>query len=296
MILAVTGGTGFVGRHLLRIAVASGHSVRALARSPQADQPGVTWIRGALEDPGELCAGADAVIHVAGIINARTRADFDQGNVAGTASIIAAARAADVGRFVHVSSLAAREPGLSAYGVSKAAAERVVEASDRDWTIIRPPGVYGPGDRETLMLFQLAARGLGIVPARGRVSMIEVSDLAHALLAVAAAPASHTVHEVSDGVPVDHATLARTLGAAVGRKVRIVRIPGVGLMLGAVGDTAWARTRGKLPRLSFDRARYLAHPDWTSHGDNLTGLWTPQVALAEGTAATAAWYRAHAWL
>ncbi len=256
----------------------------------------MTWIAGTLADPGDLCAGAEAVIHVAGIINARTRAEFDAGNVAGTASILAAARGSEVARFIHVSSLAAREPGLSDYGASKAAAERVVETSDSDWTIVRPPGVYGPGDRETLALFQLAARGLGVVPARGRVSMIEVTDLARALLAVAAAPADRRVHEVSDNTPVDHATLARILGTAVGRRVRLVHVPGLGLLAGAAADTAWARLRGKLPRLSFDRARYLAHPDWTSHGDNLAGLWAPQIGLAEGTAATAGWYRANGWL
>ena len=199
-------------------------------------------------------------------------------------------------RFVHVSSLAAREPGLSAYGASKAGAERVIVASDRDWTIVRPPGVYGPGDRETLLLFQLAAKGFGFAPGIGRVSMIEVSDLCRALLAVAATPADRLVHEVDDGTPVDHATLARAIGAAVGRSVRIVRLPGLGLMLGAAGDTAWARLRGKLPRLSFDRARYLAHPDWTAHGDNLAGVWSPRIGLAEGTSAAAAWYRAEGWL
>lgn len=296
MILAVTGGTGFVGRHLLRIAVAQGYSVRALTRSPQPDQPGVTWVPGTLTGPGDLCTGADAVIHVAGVINARDRAGFDAGNVAGTASIIAAAKAAGVERFVHVSSLAAREPGLSDYGASKAGAEAAVVASGLDWSMVRPPGVYGPGDRETLALFQLAARGLGIVPARGRVSMIEVGDLASALLAVASVPGRRRIDEVSDGVPVDHATLARTIGAAVGRQVRLVRLPPGALRAGAAVETVRARLRGNLPRLSFDRARYLAHPDWTAHGDNLAGLWSPQVGLAEGTAATAAWYRANGWL
>lgn len=281
---------------MLRIAVEQGHSVRALTRSPQPNQPGVTWISGTLAEPGDLCAGANSVIHVAGVINARDPAGFDAGNVAGTASILAAAQAADVRCFVHVSSLAAREPGLSAYGASKAAAERLVQASPLDWSIVRPPGVYGPGDRETLALFQLAARGLGVIPAAGRVSMIEVSDLARALLALAAAPATRATHEVSDGVPVDHATLARTLGDAVGRRVRLLRLPPGALRAGAAVETVRARLRGAAPRLSFDRARYLVHPDWTAHGDNLAGLWEPRIGLADGTAATAAWYRTAGWL
>ncbi|QXQ05768.1 NAD(P)-dependent oxidoreductase [Sphingosinicellaceae bacterium] len=296
MILAVTGGTGFVGRHLLRIAVEQGHHVRALARSPQPDQSGVSWFAGDLATPGDLCLGADAVIHVAGVISARTPAGFAVGNVDGTASILAAASAAGVARFVHVSSLAAREPLLSDYGASKAAAERLVEASDRDWSIVRPPGVYGPGDRETLALFQIAARGLGIVPARGMVSMIEVGDLTRALLAVAAGPDTHRIDEVSDGTPVDHATLALTLGKAVGRRIRLINLTPAALRIAASFDIAQARLRGRSPRLSFDRARYLTHPDWTAHGDNLAGVWEPKVGLAEGTAATAAWYRTAGWL
>ena len=296
MILAVTGGTGFVGRHLLRLAFEAGHSVRALARSPQPPEPGVTWLPGTLTAPGDLCAGANAVIHLAGVINARDPAAFFEGNVAGTAALLAAATAAGVRRFVHVSSLAAREPSLSAYGASKAASERLVEDSGLDWSIVRPPGVYGPGDRETLLLFQLAARGLAVVPWAGRVSMIEVADLARAVLAVAAAPATFATHEIDDGVPVDHVTLARTIGAAVGRRVRIIAVPRAGLTAAAAFESAIGRLRRRLPRLTLERARYLAHPDWVARGDNLAGLWTPQVGLAAGTAATAAWYREAGWL
>ena len=296
MILAVTGGTGFVGRHLLRLAVEAGHGVRALARSAQSPQPGVTWVAGTLAAPADLCTGADAVIHIAGVINARSRAEFDAGNVAGTASVLAAAKAAGITRFVHVSSLAAREPQLSAYGASKLASEALVEDTSLDWSIVRPPGVYGPGDRETLALFQLAQRGWALTPWAGRVSMIEVGDLSRALLALATAPATFATHEPDDGTPVDHATLARTIGAAVGRRIRILRVPAAGMSLAAAIDTAQATTRGHLPRLSFDRARYLAHPDWVSRGASLAGLWTPRVGLAEGTAATAAWYRRQGWL
>src|SRR3546814_8749177 len=127
------------------------------------DLPGIVWIEGALDLPGSLgrlVEGADAVIHVAGVINARNEAGFIAGNVAGTASMIAAAAAADVGRFVHDSSLAAREPELSAYGRSKAENEKLMAESGLDWAIVRPPAVYGPGDRESLALFRMAARGL----------------------------------------------------------------------------------------------------------------------------------------
>ena len=143
MILAITGATGYVGRRVLALAESP---VRALTRRPQSPQPGVAWIEGDLADTAalaQLCKGADAVLHIAGVVNAPTRAAFDAGNVAGTAAMLAAAGSR---RFVHVSSLAAREPQISNYGASKAAAERLVMTSDLDWVIVRPPGVYGPGD------------------------------------------------------------------------------------------------------------------------------------------------------
>src|SRR5688500_13403679 len=153
--LAVTGGTGFVGGHLMRAARAEGYELRALTRGWRPPEDGIDWIDGALDRTdclAKLCEGADAVVHVAGLINASSRAAFEAVNVAGTAHMIDAARGAGVRRFLHVSSLAAREPGLSEYGRSKARSERIVAASGLDWTIIRPPAVYGPGDRETFEL------------------------------------------------------------------------------------------------------------------------------------------------
>ena len=106
------------------------------------------------------------MIHVAGVINAPDAAAFEHGNVAGTLAMLAAATAGGVHRFVHVSSLAAREPKLSLYGASKAHAEELVTSSGLDWAIVRPPAVYGPGDKETLELFQMAKLGLMLMPPR----------------------------------------------------------------------------------------------------------------------------------
>jgi uncharacterized protein YbjT (DUF2867 family) len=171
MKLAITGGTGFVGRHLIRLALEKGHIVNALARSPQQARGGVTWIDGAIDPARNLDAlvdGVDAVIHVAGAINAADRAAFARCNIDGTVAMIEAANRAGIKRFVHVSSLAAREPALSDYGWSKAESERRVESSGLDWTIIRPPAVYGPGDREMLELFRMANKGVMLLPPPGR--------------------------------------------------------------------------------------------------------------------------------
>ncbi len=148
--IAITGATGFVGGHLIRAARERGYELRALTRGWRPPQDGIDWVEGALDRPEalhKLARGADAVVHIAGLINAPDRAGFAAVNVAGTAAMIDAARRAGVRRFVHISSLAAREPSLSDYGWSKAKAERLVAASGLDWTILRPPAVYGPGDR-----------------------------------------------------------------------------------------------------------------------------------------------------
>ncbi len=162
MILAVTGGTGFVGRRLIDLALERGHQVRALTRRPQEPREGVEWIEGSLEDRDaleRLVTASDAVIHVAGVINAPDAAGFEAGNVTGTLAMLAAATAAGTQRFIHVSSLAAREPELSQYGASKARSEDLVRSSGLDWVIVRPPAVYGPGDKETLELFKMAKAG-----------------------------------------------------------------------------------------------------------------------------------------
>lgn len=302
MILAITGTTGFVGGHLLDAAIAAGFGVRALVRRPQAARDGVIWVAGALDEPtplARLCSGVDAVIHVAGAINVPTREAFFAANVDGTAALIAAAERAGVARFVHVSSLAAREPGLSDYGASKSAADALIQAMPLSCVIVRPPAVYGPGDHETLALFRMAARGFVPVVGRGRFSIVHLADLAAALLALAAARVTG-IFEVEDGTPggFTQAGFARAIGAALGRRVRTVGLP-VGLLpIGAALDTTMSRWWGRMPRLSHDRARYFAHPDWTADAGPLiaTGLWRPTVSAPLGLAETARWYRAAGWL
>ena len=188
MKIGVTGGTGFVGSHLIDIALDSGHTIKALTRRDQPEREGLQWIAGDLQDRSaleQLVGDMDAVIHVAGVISGHDAAAFELGNVGGTLSMLAAATAGGVHRFVHVSSLAAREPKLSMYGASKARAEELIRSSGLDWSIVRPPAVYGPGDKETLELFRMAQLGLMLMPPHGHVSLIHVDDLARLLLALA---------------------------------------------------------------------------------------------------------------
>jgi uncharacterized protein YbjT (DUF2867 family) len=204
--IAVTGGTGFVGRAFIARALESGHSLQALARSAQEPRPGVAWIAGDLSDRAalaELVHGVDAVVHIAGVVNAPDAAGFETGNVTGTLNMVEVAATEGVQRFVHVSSLSAREPELSAYGASKARGEKVVKASLLDWTVVRPPAIYGPYDKELFELFRAARWGVVPVPKDGRASLIQVDDLARLLLALlpGGQPVSGRVFEPDDGRP-----------------------------------------------------------------------------------------------
>jgi nucleoside-diphosphate-sugar epimerase len=301
MKLAVTGGTGFVGAHLLDAALVAGHTVKALTRRDQPPREGLTWVSGDLQDRDaleKLVDGADAVIHVAGVITAANAAGFELGNVAGTLAMLAAATAGGVRRFVHVSSLAAREPKLSLYGASKHRAEELVHGSGLDWVIVRPPAVYGPGDKETLELFRMAKLGLMLMPPKGRVSVIHVGDLAQLLLALArySAP-SNLLVEADDGKPNGwtHREFARALGKAVGTKPAIVSSPGILLRLAARADQL---LRGPRAKLTVDRAAYFSHRNWVIEPKRgcPPGLWQPRIATDQGLRETADWYRAQGWL
>ncbi|HEY0114975.1 MAG TPA: NAD-dependent epimerase/dehydratase family protein [Allosphingosinicella sp.] len=299
--LAVTGGTGFVGSHLIRLARERGHPVRALTRKWKPPEDGIEWVEGTL-DRGDalarLCEGSDALVHIAGAINAPTRAAFEQVNVAGTAGVVDAARKAGVRRLVHISSLSAREPELSNYGWSKAKSERIVAASGLDWTIIRPPAIYGPGDRETFELFRMARRGLVALPPRGRFSVIHVEDLCRLILDVVDAHDSWSeTYEPDDGTAEGwaHRHFARTLGRAFDRRAATFAMPRLVLHAAARADRLLRRGNAKLTN---DRVRYFCHPDWVAAAEKRppAALWRPQVRTPTGLRETAAWYREQGWL
>ncbi len=300
--LAVTGATGFVGGRLLDAAFAAGHTVDALTRRPQSPRDGVRWVDGALDRPDaldRLMAKADAVIHVAGVVKAADPAAFRLGNVDGTAAVVAAARKSGVGALVHVSTLAAREPDLSDYGRTKCDAEREVRLSGLDWTIVRPPAVYGPGDTEMLDLFRMARRGVVLMPPKGRGSVIHVDDLAALLLTLTdrGAEAAGRTFEPDDGElgGWSHASLATAIGWAVGRRVTVVHAPARALALAARADRLLRRSGAKL---TPDRAGYLAHPDWVSRAEAAVpaGWWRPRIPTRRGLKETAGWYREQGWL
>jgi nucleoside-diphosphate-sugar epimerase len=223
---------------------------------------------------------------------------FERGNVGGTLAMLAAATAGGVRRFVHVSSLAAREPRLSLYGASKARSEELVYGSGLDWAIVRPPAVYGPGDRETLELFRMAKLGVMLMPPKGRVSVIHVRDLAQLLLALVAEVApSNILIEADDGTPGgwSHREFARALGDAVGTNPVILSSPGILLRLAARADQLVRRQKAKL---TVDRAAYFSHRNWVIEPKRACPpqLWQPRIETRRGLKETADSYRTMGWL
>ena len=302
MTIAVTGATGFVGCALREAAAEQGAELRALTRRKQPGAAGVEWIEGDLHDRKaltRLVAKAEAVIHVAGVVNTPDPMGFHLGNVEGTMALVEAAVAARVPRFVFVSSLAAREPQLSKYGASKRHAEKLVAASGLDWTIVRPPAIYGPRDREMLEMFRLAKWGVLPMPPQGRASLIHVGDLATLLLALAPAREDTTrqIYEPDDGKTAgwSHRELGKAIGWALGRRPWVPHLSKPMLERVARLDKA---VRGDKAKLTPDRIGYMVHPDWVSSPRMKPplDLWMPQMATLDGLRATAKGYREKGWL
>ena len=301
-IVAITGATGFVGQAVLDQATAQGLAIRALVRKPQPPRAGVEWVEGDLDDTAalnRLVERADAVIHIAGVVNAPDVAGFTAGNVAGTLNVVTAAMLSGAPRFIQVSSLSAREPQLSAYGTSKLKGEKVVMASPLDWTVVRPPAIYGPRDREMLELFRFAKAGIVPLPPHGRMAAIHVDDLARLLLALVPGgeDVSHRLFEPDDGHPGGwtHKSFARAIGWAVGKRITPLPLPAFALRAAARGDRLLRRAAAKLTE---DRVGYMCHPDWTVREEARppVALWTPEIGTREGLKATAKWYRDAGWL
>lgn len=232
-----------------------------------------------------------AVIHGAGAVRGACREDFDRVNVAGTAALLAAvsARAAPP-RVLLLSSLAAREPGLSWYAASKRAGEELLATHpELDWVILRPPAVYGPGDREMLPLFRAMSRGVAPVPgaSTARTSLVHVADLVAAIIACLPSDATRSqTLTPCDGKlgGYDWREMADLVAATHGRKVHLWQVP-----RWLLGGLAWvnvhsARLSGRAPMLTPPKLRELRHDNWVVDNAAITQAtgWRPEIGLRQG--------------
>lgn len=307
----ITGASGFIGRWLVPELARCGWRLRLLLRrdpvAPEWQHLRPEIVAGTLADPAalaDLVEGAALVVHAGGLIKAATRRQFFEVNRDGTAAIAQAARAAvPDAHFMLVSSIAAREPGLSDYAASKSAGESAVRATfGPRATILRPPAVYGPGDRESLRFFQVARHRYVPVPgpADARAAMIHVQDLARLLAALAAAGPAGATLTAADARPQGYRRdeIFRAAARAVGNdSPRLLRAPGPLLRTVALaGDIA--RLFGRPAMLSSQKLREIRHPDWSVPAEEVARApgWSPAFGLQDGFADAVAWYRRAGWL
>jgi nucleoside-diphosphate-sugar epimerase len=304
--IAITGATGFIGQTITRNLINAGYRVRALVRSVQRagclPTSGIDLTHGSLEDNAtleSLTRGAFAVVHCAGAVRGATQEQFDRVNAEGVMRLLRVLESHDTPpRLLALSSLAAREPQLSFYAASKYKGEQILvnEARRVAWDVLRPPAVYGPGDREMLPLFRTMARGIAPVPGAldARFSLLYVDDLAAAVLAwIGSGTADNGIFTLDDGRAggYDWHDVAAIVGQVCRRQVRLLRVPAWALDFLAWLNRRASRLFGYAPMLTPEKLRELRHTDWVCDHAALhaaTG-WQPQIQLEEGLLKTPGW-------
>lgn len=316
----ITGGTGFVGSHLVEVLAQTGDQARALVREGSdtriLEQHGIETVRGSLDDVGSLrhaLADASVVLHLAAATRALRPDTFHEVNTRGTERLLEAMEAEGARRMVYLSSLAAVgptrgrpvEPGdeprpITAYGRSKLAGERAALAHENvDTAVLRAPAVYGPRDRDLLTFFRLAR--WHVLPTAGAperpIQLVHARDLARAILKAGNASARGVFH-VAEPRAYPWCEVLRMVARAVGRRTVQVRVPDVVVRAAAALSETLARRLGKPVIFDRDKARELLAPGWTCETERAhDGLgFRAGIPLGEGLRETAEWYRAYGWL
>jgi nucleoside-diphosphate-sugar epimerase len=313
-LIAVTGATGFLGRRLIPALAAAGGRVRVLVRRP----PDSLWdgfapevVVGDLNDPAaldRLVIGAEVVIHGAGLIKAPDRAAFFAANAQGATRLAAAVDASapsatSAVRMILVSSLAARSPELSHYAASKRAGEDAARAVLGDRVmVVRPPAIYGPGDRETLALFRLAAAS-PFMPMpddpEARVPLAHVDDVVARLVTALGPGWNPGIFALGGARPGGYGWREIFLSAAqaMDRTPTLAPVPAWLIHAAAGLSEAAGQLRGAPAIFNRGKARELLHRDWSVTPDEQppgpTEAW---IDLPSGFSQTVAWYRSAGWL
>lgn len=322
----LTGATGFVGGHVLRELASRGHLVRALVRNRKKLEGNQDFIDrvvdGDLSDTRALeegVAGAEAVIHVAGLLAASSRKQFRRVNAEGTHRVLQAASRVAKGleRFVYVSSISAAGPSrpgeplveddppepISWYGESKLEGEREARRFEDRFgvTIIRPPIVYGPGDTGTLPFFKMVQSGrvFSVGDPAMQVSLIYATDLARAIVdAIEKPQASGETFFVSGDARPRVKELVQGIEEALGQEASIIRLPTVVGKVAMAGAEVFGRLGGNAGLAGRDKLKELMAPGWLCSNKRIKSVlgWRAEVDFKEGLRRSAEWYIEKGWL
>ena len=326
MLILVTGGTGFVGSHVVERSVAAGARVRCLVRASSSlrylPREGIEVVLGDLAAGTGLdqaLEGVAVVAHVGGVTKALSEAAFYQGNLRATENLLRACerRGDSLRRFVHVSSLTAigPSPGLAPldedaaphpltwYGRSKLAAEDAVRASALAGraVILRPPVVYGQRDTDVFEVLRSIARGVMVCIGRDEsyFSYIHVKDLAEAVwLAVAGEAGAGRTYFVANPEPASWTEFAQVAASIMGRRVRLVGVPAPLAYLAGWCSEGVSRLRGRPGIVSRQKIIEARCRYWTCDATRARHElgFQPARSLREGLEETLAWYKDSKWL
>lgn len=325
MRIFVTGATGFIGAHLCRTLVASGHEVLALVRDPKkaANElaPGIESLEGDLslftrEDL--VLPSCDVVVHLAGVVSATTLEAYDAINFRAVQHLVEALARQTwrPRRFLFASSLAAagptergvpkterdRDAPIEPYGRAKLKAEQYLRAhAPFPTTSFRPALVFGPRDPASLSFFKMAKRGVGfrVAGAPQELSYIDVGDVVSAILAMMADPSEdHRRFFVSAREQTDSQRLWEVMAKAIGRRVQVIQVPRTALRGAVLASTGLSKVLGFTNQLDAKQYAQMVAPAFLCASDALQGAygWTPRLSL-EGSLSRA-WraYQADGWL
>lgn len=323
----LTGGTGFVGAHVARALCEDGWSVRALARRPESLAAedlcdlSLESVAGDLSQASEAALreaarGVEAIVHVAGLVKARSLEAYREVNAGGTLQLLrAAAQSAPDALFVLVSSQAAAGPArngrpveegdpaapVSWYGRSKLEAEEAVASEWKGpWITVRPVVVYGAGDRGLLTLFKAAQQGWVPVPAgRSRIQLIEAPRAARAIALFAGRPdLSGKTAFLGDPEPVAISDLSRRIAALPRKPARRFPVPDAAVRAAGFAASLQEAVTGRALAFNADKAREILAGDWLCRPKVMQEHLSlpPRVPLDDGLKKVWDWYVGRGWI